>query len=203
VVINTAGVQRGSIAAGAWEIQNCAILRFDDTVTSPSINQADDTNNGITGDTFTIRAQDCSGTTTTGGDLHLRPGTGTLINGALEIQDGYGNAKALVDDEGFKTEAAVFNNSRVTASGSTYDVDDDDYIIHCTYTPTGTVTVTLPPPDSVRHLVVKDAGGNASGNTITIQQNGSEDVDGGTSVTITTDYGSIRLYSDGTDWFTW
>lgn len=51
-------------------------------------------------------------------------------------------------------------------------------------------------------IVVNDEGGNAGTNTITIETEGSETIDGSASVTITTDNDSLRLYSDGSNLFT-
>jgi hypothetical protein len=65
----------------------------------------------------------------------------------------------------------------------------------------GAVTLTLPAAADTRYgweLVVKDISGSANTNNITINRAGSDTIDGGTSVSITTDYGHARLkaYSD-------
>ena len=49
---------------------------------------------------------------------------------------------------------------------------------------------------------VKDEGGSAGTNKITIDTEGTELIDGVSSVEITADYGAIRLYSNGTNLFT-
>ena len=56
--------------------------------------------------------------------------------------------------------------------------------------------VTLPTGSSVtigRIFIIKDAAGNASGGTITINRTGTDTIDGATSKTITTDYGVLTL----------
>lgn len=67
-----------------------------------------------------------------------------------------------------------------------------------------TVTITL--ASSVladgAWLLVNDEGGNAGTNAITIDTEGTETIDGGASVSISSNYGSLLLYSDGANWFT-
>ena len=56
--------------------------------TSFKIIQSTNVTNGATGSTFTIQAQNASGTTSTGGDLALTSGTGTTAAGAITIKTG-------------------------------------------------------------------------------------------------------------------
>ena len=67
---------------------------------------------------------------------------------------------------------------------------------------TGTaVTVTLPAVSANAAIVFKDSTGGASTNAITINRAGTATIDGATSQTIASNYGSLKLISDGTDWF--
>jgi hypothetical protein len=51
-------------------------------------------------------------------------------------------------------------------------------------------------------LVVKDEGGGAATNNITVNRAGADTIDGATSKVINTNYGFVRLYSDGVSkWF--
>lgn len=53
-----------------------------------------------------------------------------------------------------------------------------------------------------RLVVVKDTSGAAGTNNITVtSQTGN--IDGASTKTITSNYGTMRLFSDGTNWFTW
>lgn len=63
-------------------------------------------------------------------------------------------------------------------------------------------TITLDDDDKIngKRLVIKDESGNASTNNITIQAE-SGTIDGSASVSIIADYGVVRLYSDGSNWF--
>jgi hypothetical protein len=67
-------------------------------------------------------------------------------------------------------------------------------------------TITLPAANTMKAgqvLIIKDeAGTAASANNITVARAGSDTIDGATSVTITADYGVLRLYSNGSSaWF--
>jgi predicted phosphodiesterase len=67
----------------------------------------------------------------------------------------------------------------------------------------GSVTITLNSNQCNEGQVctIKDEGGAAGTNAITIDTQGSEAIDGGSSVTISTDYGSVDIYSDGDNFF--
>jgi len=51
-------------------------------------------------------------------------------------------------------------------------------------------------------IIVKDESGGAASNSITIDTEASELIDGAASVAISSDYGVVRLYSDGANFFT-
>lgn len=62
-------------------------------------------------------------------------------------------------------------------------------------------SVQLPAPSAAFKVTIKDIGGNASVNPITILRNGSELIDGQAfDVQITESGGAISLISDGTNW---
>ena len=91
-----------------------------------------------------------------------------------------------------------------TVAAATYDITATDQIIHVTYTGTAAVTsLTLLTAQTTagRVLTIKDAGGNAASNTITIDTEGSETIDGAATALIQNDYASITIYSDGSNWF--
>jgi hypothetical protein len=64
-------------------------------------------------------------------------------------------------------------------------------------------TITLSTGDVVdgRIIIIKDESGGASTNNITIVTEGSQTIDGAASIAITVDYGVLRVYSNGTNWF--
>ena len=91
-----------------------------------------------------------------------------------------------------------------TVTSATYDVLISDYILHVTYTATGPVTsLRLMTAQTVagRIIHIKDAGGNAGTNNITITTEGSETIDGAATKVLNTNYQSVSLYSDGSNWF--
>jgi hypothetical protein len=66
-------------------------------------------------------------------------------------------------------------------------------------------TVYLPTAASVGTggiIVVKDTSGAANSNNITVEGSGDETIDGGANKAIATAYGSLRLITNGTAWFT-
>lgn len=68
-------------------------------------------------------------------------------------------------------------------------------------TTTGSVTLTLPPVNVMqgRVLVVKKL---VAANTVTLDGNGSETIDGAATLAWTTQYQVQRVLSDGTQWWT-
>lgn len=80
----------GGVAATGLEL-TAAILKstiptwqFISNVT-PKVTQADNTTNSVTGAKMSVIAQSATGTTSTGGDLEVGPGTGTSANGKLRL----------------------------------------------------------------------------------------------------------------------
>jgi hypothetical protein len=68
-------------------------------------------------------------------------------------------------------------------------------------TTTAAIQVTLPlaSTENGRIIIVKDSEGSASVNNITVESQGSETVEGATSLLIQSDYGSIILASSGSE----
>lgn len=87
---------------------------------------------------------------------------------------------------------------------ATYDLLFSDHILGVTYTTTGTVTsLTLPTEQCIsgRTIIIKDAGGNAGTNNITVDTEAAQTIDGSATAVMSTDYESITLYCDGSNWF--
>lgn len=85
-----------------------------------------------------------------------------------------------------------------TSITADYTVVENDYFIGVGST-TAAITVTIPTAltDEGRILVIKDVDGNATANNVTIATEGSETVE---TASISADSGTVRLFSDGTDW---
>jgi len=93
-----------------------------------------------------------------------------------------------------KTGANVLssqNTNFTAASNFTYLVDSSG----------GAIVITLPAPSLGAQFIVKDAGGAASTNSITLDPAGADLIDGQASYILTSDYGSVQLISNGTNWF--
>lgn len=126
--------------------------------------------------------------------------------------DGSNYADFAVDSSGdldiSPTGTATITNGQVrsvtTVNAATYDLLVSDYILSVTYTATGAVTsLTLPTAQVVagRIAIVKDAGGNAGTNNITVDTEGAQTIDGVSTYVINSNYQSASLYCDGTNWF--
>jgi len=99
-------------------------------------------------------------------------------------------------------EGEIFTNSTVV-NVATYDLLPTDYLLRVTYTSTGAVTsLTLPTAQVVagRKIIVKDSGGLAGTNNITIDTEGDETIDGAATLVINTNYSSKTIYCNGTNW---
>jgi hypothetical protein len=62
------------------------------------------------------------------------------------------------------------------------------------------VTLSSPDASSGKIVRVKDATGSVGSNSVTIDTEGSEMIDGSSSISLNTDYGVKQLQSDGTNW---
>ena len=136
----------------------------------------------------TIKAHDV--VTGTGADLTLSAGTGSVADGDIILT---GNVQA--------SGGLTLNTTTVNAA--TYDLLVTDYLLMVSYTATGAVTsLTLPTAQTTagRTIVIKDSGGNATTNNITIDTEASQTIDGAATLVIATNYASVTLCSDGTNW---
>ena len=88
---------------------NAGTLRYDAALTSVRTDQSDLTTNGGTGAVMSMRAQNATGTTSTGGTLSLHVGTGTSANGFLIFRAGINtvNSYTLNHTGIFNSKAAV------------------------------------------------------------------------------------------------
>jgi len=130
-------------------------------------------------------------------------------NKTLNLTDDNGDGIKVLDGGDFQvSKNAIFDGgitrNVTTVNAATYDLLVSDDILNVTYTGTGAVTsLTLPTAQVVtgRTIVIKDAAGNAGTNSITVDTEGSEKIDGQDTAVINGDYDSITIYSDGTNWF--
>lgn len=91
-----------------------------------------------------------------------------------------------------------------TATAVNYQVLITDIIIAVTDTSVAR-TITLPLVASTttgQVFIIKDEGGQANANNITIARNGANINGVAANATINANYGVLKLYSTGTEWFT-
>ena len=90
-----------------------------------------------------------------------------------------------------------------TASAISYLALDSAYLIAITST-AAIRTVDLPTAvgRTGKAYIIKDESGVAGTNNITVEPNGAETIDGDANLVLL-DYGGVRIYSNGTNWFTW
>lgn len=111
------------------------------------------------------------------------------------------NDVQLVNKLGLTIAHKVFSSS---TGNSVYSIATNEYLLGITSV-ADAPTVGLPKPSLAgvgKTFIVKDASGGAGTTTITIVSVGEETVDGASSKTITANYGSVHLYTDGANWFT-
>ena len=129
-----------------------------------------------------------------------------IIDIGTVANDGTGDsprAGGIKINANFTEVYAGLNIAPTTVSTETYTVLAADRILHVTRTATGACGVTIPTAliTSTFNLLIKDAGGNAGTNNITIATEGAETIDGDVSLIMGSDYIARGLYSDGTNLF--
>lgn len=108
---------------------------------------------------------------------------------------------------GFENGVVYFASqiaNTTTVNDATYDLLPSDYIILVDYTATGAVTsLTLPTAQCLngRTIIIKDSGGKAGTNNITIDTEGAEKIDGQDTLVLVADHEKLTLVSNGTNWF--
>jgi hypothetical protein len=97
------------------------------------------------------------------------------------------------------------NPTVVLHAASPYTALTTDSIIQVNPTG-GTVTVNLPAAAAANNgqtVIVKDVNGSAATHNITVSVIGGGNIDGSTTDVISTNYGVVRVFSNGTQWFSW
>lgn len=143
--------------------------------------------------------------------------TNNFYNGIQERDDFYGNSNLIktfknlsIKDFYSFGEIEVFLNrgqkfKRTGVFGSVYSVATTEYLIGITSLATAP-NIGLPHPATVgagKTFIIKDEAGGAATTTITVSSAGEKNIDGASTATITTNYGSKSFYCDGANWFTY
>ena len=120
-------------------------------------------------------------------------------------------AEYFWDEAEFKTAIAppVTADDVKTDEASKVVSHSDDRVAQSDYhfigvdTTTKPVTITLPAGTSVssgKILLIKDEGGNAGTNKITVTTSDGSTIDGSSSVNLESDYAAISIYYNGSGW---
>lgn len=121
--------------------------------------------------------------------------------GVIKAPAGYDMSSAVTT--AFATKAYVDNvllQTQTKIASYTTTLTDDVIFADST---AGVLTITLGSAAAVngKQQIIKDAGGAAGTNTITVATLGTETIDGQSTQPISNNFGSITVISNGTDWF--
>lgn len=111
-------------------------------------------------------------------------------------------------DDFFNWVYTVLSNGfipKITNVATSYTVLPGDFYVGITSTAAAR-TMTLPPIASLpvrKVYIFKDESGGAGTNSITIDGNSAETIDGVTTKLINSNYGFLRIIKNGSNWFTW
>lgn len=116
----------------------------------------------------------------------------------------HGTLAGLTNDDHLQYKLLAGRSSDVTIVNlAAYTALLTDYLIHTTYTLTGTIAITLPTALMTigREITIVDGDGNCSVNNITVGTEGAELIIGQATRVLISNYDSITLYNDGSNWF--
>jgi hypothetical protein len=167
-----------------------ASLQWLKTTSSPTLTQAIQTTDTAT-NSISIIAQSAdtsASTNTSGGNVVLQGGnsktTGTGHGGFVNINSG----------------ETVKN---ITISASTYTVDTNSQLsdlVIFTDSTSNAINITLPTPTNGRFLIIKDKTGQAGTHNITLTAS-SGNIDGSGTYVLSTNFASVILIADGSNFF--
>lgn len=129
--------------------------------------------------------------------------TGDMIQNSLVIIDDSGNVTGIedltVNDLTTLSAGVVYAHRSVAVSDN---IELTDYFVGVTDNTAGR-TLTLPSGAATgQSFTVKDEAGTAgTANAITVDTAGAELIDGAATASINSDYGALRFYFDGTNYF--
>jgi len=121
-----------------------------------------------------------------------------------------GYAQVYSKDDGFVysqddtgQERRVHSDVKTATITANYTTSYED-VLFIDPSGTGGLTITLASADAVdgHGVAVIDAGRSSKSNPITVQTDGTENIDGGSSKVIETNGAQLLLESDGADWYT-
>lgn len=137
------------------------------------------------------------------------PITGAVHIEAPSANEEYGRAWAFDQESGLRYEleikgAAGGNSQRQRVDATTTpSLAATDEVLICTHASARTVGSIAAALCKGQVFIIKDGNGSGGSANITFDPNGSETIDGGaTKAIVAANYGTARVTSDGTNWWT-
>lgn len=138
--------------------------------------------------------------------IQLRRGTAaawasanpTLAAGEIVFETDTGRVKIGDGSTAYTTLAYITRKVTSKTANYTLVIPDRGVLVSASG---GAVTITLPTAASAKDVDFFVKKLDSSGNTVTIDANGSETIDGATTKVISTQYTAVTIYSDGTEWW--
>lgn len=189
-----------------------ASIHAADHITAPTV-RARDNITGAGQHDITVRAGNGTTGNKDGGDLTLAGGTpsgsgaaGNIFVKTNNISRMQVTASGVVTVNGqldFNDSLVVNSLHAQTGVANVITVTTSNYYVGVT-SAAAAKTVNLPAAASAGQgfsLTIKDEGGSAATNNITVDADGSETIDGQLTALIGANYGSLNLICDGSNWF--
>lgn len=133
-----------------------------------------------------------SASTTTAGKVELAT--------AAELNAGTDNLKAVTPLALSSSNYGNISNTIVDVISTPYSVLAADTYILVNVSTESVINLTAGSAHIRKILIIKDKSGNAGSYNITINSNGSETIDGNSSLILATNYASVTLLFSGTEW---
>lgn len=134
------------------------------------------------------------------GTAPISPNSGDVWFDGTHLQFRNGSTTDQLDNQ---LSAGAFTVKRTTVADAAYAILATDYIVAYTSL-TAARTATLPTAVGAtgRSYILKDETGGAATNNITLATTSSQTIDGASTKVISANYGVLRVYSSGAQWFT-
>lgn len=127
------------------------------------------------------------------------------VQGDLYFTSGAGTDIQITDGGSLATSPGSASTFETTAVSSNVTIGNSDTFVYLIVDTTSARTITLPLASGVsagRIYIIKDSDGNAEANNIVVDTQGSDTVDGASSQTLTSNYGSWTIVGDGvSSWY--
>lgn len=134
--------------------------------------------------------------------LHVSNSNLGVDNTLREVFDGVGDSSAIqVSKIAFKVNGTILGlTPSIATKTANYTLVSNDYTI-LGNDAGGSFILTLPPAATNANRIYNIKKINSSTNTITVDANASETIDGSTAYVLRIQYQSITIQCDGTSWY--